>query len=734
MLFTALAFLAFASFDETHQKELAANPPDIHFVLATAGGQRRFHQGESIPITLTFSSDSPDKYLLNRARSNLSGRLWSEHFSVDRSDAVDPLAEYYGAGVLAVMGGGAGNGSALNADPVQIEVFLNDWFRFDRPGMYRLFMKSHRLWKAQPPGVPTASFAAVSNILEIEITPLDTAWQSAKLAETRANLDSADVEAATKAERALADLGTAEALRLLFQRAAKHSHSFPTLPLMRLPDRAAAIRELDTWLAEPGEAFERWPLGLRAFFDYLQRYPQPLVPVDAAGLEGFDPKPLQPELQKREQEFEQMTSAAAARLIPLLPNKDPGIRRECVLFISDLAPNEARAAGLIEPNDYGMTRAELIAGFDGFSAERQQALLSQKWSLVGGPEMLPSLRRILEHAPPAMLPLILMADDIPGNVEELALYRLKQLAPEEEKNILLDDVTRLKPRFGGAALHELAAQDVLKADEALAANLKGDAMTAISAVPLAAKFGTRRLLQPMLALYQGPFGSCFADVWFVAYFARVDSEQGKRILAEAMAARENRGCYQSLLRDVSAINWNAVVEQEAIKTLNDPDGEAAADAGYTLGQYGGKEAQALLLRRLQKWSADDAHGANDSLGPALFQAIEFAHAWVVDQPMAERLAGLCADEVCRQKWTNYKVGPVRIQSVPRLYGFGWVLQVGGRAVDGMDGMEERMEQYPAGTVFHWCMPEWESGRPEVERFANKHQFALLNCPKHDGIQ
>jgi hypothetical protein len=69
------------------------------------------------------------------------------------------------------------------------------------------------------------------------------AWQSAKLAEVRANLDSADVEAATKAERALADLGTAEAFHLLFQRAAKHSHSFPTLPLMRLPDRAAAMRE-----------------------------------------------------------------------------------------------------------------------------------------------------------------------------------------------------------------------------------------------------------------------------------------------------------------------------------------------------------------------------------------------------------------------------------------------------------------------------------------------------------
>jgi hypothetical protein len=649
---------------------------------------------------------------------------------------VDPLAQYYGAGILGMIGGGPTSNPMLASEPVQIQLFLNDWFRFDSPGVYRLFLKSYRLRRAQPPsepGAPIVIFAAVSNILEIEITPPDAAWQSAKLAEVRTNLDLPDQEAAAKAERALADLGTAEALHLLLQRASKNIDLFATLALIRSPDRAAAVRELDAWLIEPGRAFERWPVELRAFFDYLKRYPQPVGPVTHAGLEGFDPKPLQPELERRRKEYEEMTSAAAARLIPSLAGKDPAARKECVLAIGELAPKEARAAGLIEAEDYGMTRAELIAGFDGFSAERKLALLSEKWNLIDGPDMLPSLRKILEHAPPTIVPPLLLADDMPGSVEEFALYRLKQLAPEEEKNVLLDDVTRLKPRFGSADLHELPAQDVPKADAALAANLKGNPMTAIQAEPLVAKFGTRRLLQQMLAMYKGPRGTCFGDQWPVAYFTRVDAEQGKRILAEAMAARENRGCYQSLLGDVAAISWNAVVEQQAIETLNDPDVEAAANAAATLAQHSGKEAQALLLHRLKKWSEDGEHGADDMLGPALFQALEYAHAWVVDQPLAQRLAGLCVDETCRQKWANYKVGPVRMQSVPGLYGFGWVLQVGGRAVDDTAGMEYRMQQYPAGTVFHWCMPEWETDRPEVERFANRHQLTLLSCPKQDGL-
>jgi hypothetical protein len=729
VLLSALAFIALSAFDETHQKELAANPPDLRFVLATVDGQRRFHPGESIPITLSFSSDSLDKYILNAARTDRSGRLWSEEFFLDRSDAVDPLAQYYGAGILGMIGGGPISYPVLNSEPERIQLFLNNWFRFDKPGVYRLFLKSHRLRLAES-GRQTPPFAAVSNILEIEITPLDTAWQSATLAAVRANLDSPDPRTAYKAQRALEDLGTTEALRLLLQRVAKNPSAFPTLPLIRSPDRQAAIRELDAWLTDPGEAFEAWPVTLRAFFDYLQRYPQPLVPTSAVARRGFDAKPLQPELEKRFNEFKQMASAAAARLIPSLAAKDPAVRKECILVIGQLAPDEAKAAGLIEADDYGLTRAELIAGFDGFSNERKLALLSKKWDLISGPEMLPSLRKILDHAPPASVPIVFAAAML-GSVEEFALYRLKQLAPDEEKNVLLDDVTRRKPRFGRAAMRELPAQDLAKADTALAANLKADTETALSAVPLAAKFGTRRLLQPMLALYKGPVGPCFADQWFVAYFARVDAEQGKRILAEAMAAREHRGCFQSLLSDVSSISWNAVVEQQAITSLNDPDQEVATNAAATLAAFGGKNVQGLLLKRLEKWSRDHGHDANQGLGSALFQALEQAQAWVVDPPLAQHLADLCADDACRQKWTNYQTGPVRIERIPGLYGFDWITQVGGRAADGISEIEERMQLYPAATVFHWCLPETETARPQIENFANKHQLTLLSCPKQE---
>jgi len=48
---------------------------DLHFRTETTGGRGAFRIGERIPLTLSFSSDSPGKYKLNGATYDRSGRL-----------------------------------------------------------------------------------------------------------------------------------------------------------------------------------------------------------------------------------------------------------------------------------------------------------------------------------------------------------------------------------------------------------------------------------------------------------------------------------------------------------------------------------------------------------------------------------------------------------------------------------------------------------------------------------
>src|SRR5258708_6149587 len=113
----------------------ATNPPDLKLILSTTNGQNRFHTGETIPITLAFSSSTPDKYELDAATYDRSGRLRSEEFTLDRNDALDPLANYFGAGVIGFIGGGIRSTPTLNTQPFKINLFLNDWLRFDKPGL-----------------------------------------------------------------------------------------------------------------------------------------------------------------------------------------------------------------------------------------------------------------------------------------------------------------------------------------------------------------------------------------------------------------------------------------------------------------------------------------------------------------------------------------------------------------------------------------------------------------------
>ncbi len=771
MLLPLLAVAALSAaipFDAAHQTLYATNPPDLKLSLTTTNGQSRFHSGESIPITLAFSSSTPGKYKLNAATYDRSGRLRSEEFTVDRHDALDPLANYIGAGVLGFIGGGLSTEPTLDAQPVEIHLFLNDWLRFDQPGVYRVFVKSWRLQRERlppEPGSGNVALAALSNILEFEILPPEAEWAAAKLAEISRVLAvsaSPGNEEIALARQALADLGTADAVRFILARARNDPANLDQLALFRSPNRSVVIQELDAYLVDPGVGFGSWPVTFRAFLDFVERYPEPMVPLTAEALQRFDIETARPIVEKRQHEFQQMQRTLAAHLIPALARKDLAVRDQCIQTIATFAPGEAKAAGLIEPEDFGMSRALLIAGFNDFTPERQLKLLSEKWTLIRGPEMLPSLRLLIQKAPVDTISPILAGKLVwagPTDLAGWALYRLRELAPAEEKQVLLNDLASANPKFIETEVRELPAEANAAVDEVLISKFKADKMTALSSVPVAAKFGTRRLLESMLALYKGPQGPCLIDQWFVAYFTRVDVQQGSRILAQAMAARTGRGCYTSLLSEVASVTWNPVVKQQALLTLNDPSPDAAADAVRVLAAYAGNEAQSVFLRRLEEWSRQwseqpglltrnsitsaDPYQNDRLLGDALFRALADSPAWVVDEPLARRLRLLCVDDLCRKQWDDYKVSPVLIEVQPGYLGLGIVLQIGAYSAVDAHGLTERMAQYPRDTVFQWCgqfLPgqfeaqDLQEVQHTVEQFAMQHSMRVEACPAKPNEQ
>lgn len=128
-------------------RTLSAEPaPDHapHLTIATSSGQNTFHIGERIPLRLSFTGPDDKTFAIDLARYDRSGRMNEDTFSLDpQSGWVDPLAEYFAYG--AYMGGGLRGGQYLSLKAVTTDVNLNEWVRFDQPGVYTLTVNSHRV-------------------------------------------------------------------------------------------------------------------------------------------------------------------------------------------------------------------------------------------------------------------------------------------------------------------------------------------------------------------------------------------------------------------------------------------------------------------------------------------------------------------------------------------------------------------------------------------------------------
>src|SRR6266496_3700276 len=99
-----VTFLLLVGIAVVHACAQTAPPVDANVVLkiSIASDQREFRIGETIPLQLSFSSTVKDRYQVNMAQYDRSGRMDYEHFTVSPAQgAVDPLVTYnWGGGGL----------------------------------------------------------------------------------------------------------------------------------------------------------------------------------------------------------------------------------------------------------------------------------------------------------------------------------------------------------------------------------------------------------------------------------------------------------------------------------------------------------------------------------------------------------------------------------------------------------------------------------------------------------
>jgi hypothetical protein len=451
--------------------------------------------------------------------------------------------------------------------------------------------------------------------------------------------------------------------------------------------------------------------------------------------------------------------AEAIRLIPVAAAKGSAARKISVEAIAALAPEEAKAARLVPPDDYGLKREQLIAQFPDFPAERQAELLGSKWDLVRGPEMISALRQVIAKEKPRPTMKQAMPPNVWGaetGIAITALERLAQLSPQEVVHVITDDIASGEPRFAGYAVRELPAQALPQIDGALLGQLNKDY---VATMPLVAKFASARLLDEVRKRaieYPWP---CAMEQLVVSYFVRVAPEangEGRAMLHQAMANRENCGFFHFLLADVANTAWTPAIQAEAIASLDDPDPGVVASAAQVLASHGGPEVEAPLWKRLEEWSGQwrgraaelesnpiTGAGPNEErrLGTALFSSIATAQSWLLDEPRRKRLDALCVDDWCREQWGSASVSealPIEAVNGGSMYPSSF--RVDGYSSATLEGLKRKLQQFPAGTLFSWCQQaadptdgfspgQREEMFQDLTAFVSEHSMSVERCSK-----
>jgi len=142
-----ILFASLGALGRPNAAQQAASAPlsDLSPQLQISTASSVFHQGELIPLTLSFTSKNANRYQINMARYDRSGRMGYEKFLAEPTHGTnDPLLVFFKSSSW-FMSGGLTNFKFLSDSPYVLSLDLNEWVRFDLPGHYRVTVTSRRV-------------------------------------------------------------------------------------------------------------------------------------------------------------------------------------------------------------------------------------------------------------------------------------------------------------------------------------------------------------------------------------------------------------------------------------------------------------------------------------------------------------------------------------------------------------------------------------------------------------
>ncbi|HKF59389.1 MAG TPA: hypothetical protein VKJ45_28375 [Blastocatellia bacterium] len=710
-----LMLLLFASTAAVCVSAQSEPPVDSRIVLevSIASNQREFRIGETIPLKLAFSSNVKDRYQINMAQYDRSGRMNYEQFDVSPAEsAVDPLPTYNGSM------GGLTNFKYLVPEPWTIKLNLNEWVRFTQPGEYRIAVSSNRVGVRDPStALGTSPVTARSNEIVLKIISASPAWQKQVLRDAVAVIDAPapakrdQMEQYTASRRQALEtirfLGTADAARELAKRMrGEDSGGFDyvcMLGLISSPERGAARSALEAALADPDH-----PIDGNFLYALRMIRSEPSAPAS---------------------NWQEARQKVLGELLAALPGK----RGNALSISLSTALNESWNGNEPAGQTTDQLASQLVSMFDQLPLSVQSTLLTYRWEKIKSPAMLPILRRYAQSYKDFPQMRDANAD---GSLElsASALRHWYELDPAGARPAIIAEITRPRPRYDARVLGILPDETLPEVDSALAEHLAAshDLDGSSNLASLISRYATDATLPQIIEQVDPKIGTwaCAIQDPLLAYVLRVNPALARPRIMRAIAARgpEFTGCNHELFHRISEIRYDPVLEEIGIQSLDDPDPEVPMTAATMLGSFGSPAVESALLQRYSRWCtewigreselnitlADSARDRQNELGLGenLMRALAVGKSWLSDKARLQHLSELTKVRRIQEQLDGYlKIWQGQPFTIFVSYDSAAATldsRVAQYEFHSLEALKEKLAQFPAGTKFVLQAPFVES--------------------------
>jgi len=621
---------------------------EVRVQLSLAGGKSVYRSGEPIRLVLSFTSDA-DGYQLNTTTTKPASPV--DEILLTPDEGVSHwLDEYSGkhryAPDYSMM-------QKITPTPVIVELTLNDWFRFDRPGKYAIQVKTGRVSRAENPRKPAPVINLLTNEVSFEMAPMTEAEEEQEVRRLSTLLDAARNQ--KEGERISEELSylageasTREKARRYVASDGRSGNYYQSIyyGLFIARDRALAKQLLESALRDPNTPATHQLLHTLTMLRLLQEGGEP----PSAG--GFD-EPRNPNQQRyseiQEEYLRELTASLAKRT---------GKNRTttAMTIILNLPKESDRAAPMLSD-----TRKILLQEFDGLSIYDQDLLLNGCWDKFRDLSLQPALERMLkkERRPQEY------------NIRASALKRLIELDPDRSRSFVVAELRDPDSFVNVEVLGALKDDALPEADTALLEQIQRlsplkqnrDSILLQHKTQLAARYASPAIYDGLLEAYQswGAKWTVEGRAGLLGYLARYNEAQAMPLIEQALEELgPDRGSW--FLSNLTLWNYPKALDEYLRKRLESDDPQWISTASHIMSKGGPSEDMRLIEARLDRWvkewkpraaeldaAGDDAKAAIQRMTQVnLITALMMGKAWKLPEEKIKQLQQSCVTKACRQ--------------------------------------------------------------------------------------